>query len=274
MNVIEFVEERRVKVLFFDIDGTLIDGKRGINQIPIGVIDQLKRIQSMGHKIFICSGRPKKMLDEQFLKSYFDGYVLFNGGYVEIDGKAIFQNIMDYHVLVKLCSLLDELHAEYMVETADAIYINSPDTVLYHYFVGNGHKNMFTIEFDLDEVLHHAIKLECNNTNEDVEKIQKCISQHFSHTLGGDQHGTENSFEIFPSDISKAVGIEKVLEYYNIDKKDTYAFGDGLNDIEMFSCAGTSVAMGNAVDELKEIATLTCKAVNENGLEEILKELF
>ena len=263
-----------MKALFFDIDGTLVDSQIGIHQIPTGVIEQLKKIQSMGHKIFICSGRPKKMLDEQFLQSYFDGYVLFNGGYVEIDNHAIFQNTMDYDVLKQLCTLLDELKAEYMIETANAIYINSKDTVLYRFFTQIGHKDMFTTEFDLDEVLHHAIKLECNNTNDDVEKIQKCISQHFSHTLGGDQHGTENSFEIFPSDISKAVGIEKVLEYYGIDKKDTYAFGDGLNDMEMFSCVGTSVAMGNAVDELKKVATLACKPIGENGLEEILKELF
>lgn len=44
----------------------------------------------MGHKIFICSSSPKKMLDDQFLKSYFDGYILFNGGYVEVEGQSIF----------------------------------------------------------------------------------------------------------------------------------------------------------------------------------------
>lgn len=263
-----------MKALFFDIDGTLIDTKQGIRTIPEGVIHELKRIRAMGNKIFICSGRPKKMLDDQFLEAYFDGYVLFNGGYVEVDGKSIFENTMDYAVLVQLCTLLDEIHAEYMLETADAVYINSKDTVLYNFFIGQGRTKMFTTEFDLDEVLHHTIKLECNNTNQDVEKIQQCIQTHFAHTLGGDQHGTENSFEIFPGDISKATGISKVLAYYDLDPTDTYAFGDGINDMEMFRCVHTSVAMGNGVDELKEIATIVCKPISENGLEEILKELF
>lgn len=133
---------------------------------------------------------------------------------------------------------------------------------------------MFTTEFNWDDALHRTIKWECNNTNQDVEKIQQCIQQHFAHTLGGDQHGTESSFEIFPSDISKAVGISKVLDYYNIDQKDTYAFGDGLNDVKMFQCVVTSVAMDNGVEELKNIASIVCKPINDNGLEDILKELF
>lgn len=263
-----------MKVLFFDIDGTLIDNQKEMPKILPGVIEQLRRIQSLGHKIFICSGRPKKMLEQQFLESYFDGYVLFNGGYVEIDGKSIYQNVLDYTVLKELCALLKELGAQYMLETANEIYIDSSYTQLYEFFVNLGHTTMFTTEFDEEEVLHRTMKLECNNTNEDVPKIQACIEQYFSHSLGGDQHGSENSFEICPSDVSKATGIQKVLEYLEVDPKDTYAFGDGANDMEMFRAVHTSVAVGNAVQPLKDIATIVCKDIHENGLEEILKELF
>ena len=80
----------RSKLLFFDVDGTLVDGNRGILEIPEGVIHELKRIQKQGHKILICSGRPKAMMNQHFLNVGFDGYVLANGGYVEIDGQSIF----------------------------------------------------------------------------------------------------------------------------------------------------------------------------------------
>ena len=86
---------------------------------------------------------------------------------------------MDYDVLIKLCALLDDINAEYMLETADSVCINSKDTVLYDFFIRQGRTKMFTTEFDLDDVLHHTIKLECNNTNQDVEKIQQFIQQHF-----------------------------------------------------------------------------------------------
>ncbi len=48
-----------------------------------------------------------------------------------------------------------------------------------------------------------------------------------------DQHGTDNAFELYSPTLSKAVGIQKVLYYYQIDKKYSYDFGDGTNDIDM-----------------------------------------
>lgn len=74
------------KILFFDVDGTLLDTARGIPDIPQGALYQLKRIQEQGHKIFISSGRPKAMINQYLLNVGFDGYILANGGYVEIDG--------------------------------------------------------------------------------------------------------------------------------------------------------------------------------------------
>ena len=52
---------------------------------------ELKRLKEQGHKLFICSGRPKAMLDQKWWDGTFDGYVLNNGGYVEIDGKSIYE---------------------------------------------------------------------------------------------------------------------------------------------------------------------------------------
>ena len=56
----------------------------GIYEIPLGVKQQLNRLKKQGHKLFICSGRPKAMLDEKWLDGTFDGYILNNGGYVEL----------------------------------------------------------------------------------------------------------------------------------------------------------------------------------------------
>ena len=48
----------------------------------------------------------------------------------------------------------------------------------------------------------------------------------------------------------KGIGVNKVLEYYGIDKSQAMAFGDGNNDIEMFEQVGHPIAMGNASDNL------------------------
>lgn len=264
-----------MKTLFFDIDGTLVDSYRGIHTIPEGVKQQLRRIQSLGHKIFLCSGRPRSMLSDEMLNAGFDGYVLFNGGYVEVEGQSIFENRMDKAVLVKLCDLFDELKVEYMLETSNSIYLRKDFVGLYHFFSRMVQpQKTFTLDFDRDEVLNRTIKVECNNTNRDVKLIEDCIKEHFGYEITGDQHGAENSFEIFPTTVSKASGIQAVLDYYQASKMDTYAFGDGLNDMEMFDFCQTTIAMGNGVQALKDKATMVCLPVNEDGLELILKELF
>ncbi len=88
-----------------------------------------------------------------------------------------------------------------------------------------------------------------------------------------DFNGTANVCEFYPNTISKAIGIEKVLEYCDIPRENTYAFGDGVNDLEMIEFCHTGVAMGNAVDELKEVAQDICGSIEDDGLAEYLKNL-
>lgn len=263
-----------MKVLFFDIDGTLIDARKGIFEIPEGVRQELKRIQNQGNKIFISSGRPKAMINEMIRSAGFDGYVLANGGYVEIDGKSIYEDRMDYDFSKHIVELLEDLGCDYMIETANHIYLDQSHHELYDFFAKANQGNIFIREFDLDEVLKRAIKIEINVLNKDKERVEQAIQKDFNYTIAYDEHGTDNAFELYSPTLSKMVGIQKVLDYYHIDKKDSYGFGDGSNDIDMIKYCGVGVAMGNAIAALKEVADLVCPNIEENGLETILKQLF
>ncbi len=83
----------------------------------------------------------------------------------------------------------------------------------------------------------------------------------------------ERSTDVLPSGGSKAEGIKKVIEKLPFDREDTYAFGDGLNDLQMIEFAGTGVAMGNAVPELKKIADFITKPVDEDGIQYAVEAL-
>lgn len=262
------------KILFFDVDGTLIDSSQGIHEIPAGVINKLRRIQKLGHKIFISSGRPKAMMNQHFLSIGFDGFVLANGGYVEIDGTSIFEDRMDYDLCVKTIHMLEELECDYMIETADSIYIDEKFQELYQFFRAKGMAEMFQHDFDKYEVLKKTIKIEANVKDVDKARIEQYIQDKFGCVIHHDEHGSENAFEFFSPTISKAVGIQKVLDYYQMDCQDTYAFGDGINDLEMFDYCEVGVAMGNAVELLKQKADLVCRSITDQGLERILKILF
>ena len=62
------------------------------------------------------------------------------------------------------------------------------------------------------------------------------------------------------------------MEHYHIDRSEAVAFGDGNNDLEMLKAVGHGIAMGNASDELKEIAEEVCGHVAEDGIYYYCKE--
>ena len=67
-------------------------------------------------------------------------------------------------------------------------------------------------------------------------------------------------------DHDKGTGLTYVADHLNISTDDCYAFGDSNNDISMFKAAGHGIAMGNACDELKEIAEYVTDSVNDDGI--------
>ena len=147
-----------------------------------------------------------------------------------------------------------------------AIYLDRRFTLIQRFFSDFGQPDIFTLDFDKDEVLGHTIKLETHTASTNYERVSTAVSGRSGFTAHLDNDGTYNAFEIYSPTISKAVGMRAVLEHYGIDVEESYAFGDGVNDVEMIRYAGHGIAMGNACDELKEAADEVCGPVTEDGL--------
>jgi len=74
------------------------------------------------------------------------------------------------------------------------------------------------------------------------------------------------SFELYSKKNTKATGIIKALEYLDIDINNSYAFGDGKNDIEMLETVGCGIAMGNACDSIKKYANEITTSIHDDGV--------
>ena len=238
------------KVLFFDIDGTLTDTHGGLPEIPAGAQRKMKELQERGYLLFLASGRPYAFIPEILTNFGFDGAVLCNGAHVEMNGQFIYHQPTDLKKTIDLVNHLDENNFEYIIETKRGAYLIE--------------------DFNREDIIAECLKLEVSVPDEHQAKIEEIILNDFNY----DKHGTDNAFEIYSNVISKATGVQKVLEYLNLNVQDSYAFGDGLNDLEMIQTVGTGVAMGNAVDELKAVSDLVCDSVHNNGLEKVLNDLF
>ena len=76
----------------------------------------------------------------------------------------------------------------------------------------------------------------------------------------------ETFTDIIPKDGGKTAGIQAVLEHYGIKKEECMAFGDGGNDKDMLQYAGIGIAMGNATEDVKQVADYVTKDIDEDGI--------
>lgn len=96
-----------------------------------------------------------------------------------------------------------------------------------------------------------------------VKRIYALIRNHHDADMAC---SSENYLEIFPKGMNKGKALRIICENEGIDRKETIAFGDQELDIPMLEAAGVSVAMGNAIEELKQKADFITRTNNEAGI--------
>ena len=273
-----------IKAIFFDIDGTLInfDG-----EFPESAKVALREAKKNGHKIFLCSGRSKCQIEDRLLEFGFDGFVTASGAYVEYEGKEIFSSYMTEAQLKNLISFCEENQIIYMLQCTDATVSSRFCLDAMHQGFLARMKNkkasnlekIFASERCDDNIVANASrylnaeKLCYHNSKKEPEEVEADLGGEFQVTSMSFSEMQKTSGEITIRGVDKALGIQKMIEYLGIDLADTVAFGDGPNDYEMMEYVATGVAMGNASDDLKSLASLVTTAINDDGIYNGMKKL-
>jgi len=108
----------------------------------------------------------------------------------------------------------------------------------------------------------------------DIER-KDCIAKRFSKiTELAVVSSSKELLNIMSSGVSKGNAIKELAEKSNIDLKQIIAFGDNYNDLEMFNTVGFTVAMGNAVEELKAISSFVTLSNDESGVAYALENII
>ena len=106
-----------------------------------------------------------------------------------------------------------------------------------------------------------------------LDAVGKDLGEEFQVTSMSFSEMQKTSGEITIRGVDKALGIKKVIEFLGASWEDTVAFGDGPNDYEMLEYVHTGVAMGNASDDLKALASLVTTPINQDGIYNGMKRL-
>ncbi|WP_400246897.1 Cof-type HAD-IIB family hydrolase [Niallia sp. JL1B1071] len=251
------------KIVFIDIDGTLVNEEK---KIPHDAKLAIKELKKRNIPIVLATGRAPYFFADILTELNLSSYISFNGSYVVHEKEEIYKKPIPIETLEELeqialknnqplvfqgskeCCANHQEHA-HIIESFQSLKLNAPS-----------YRKDFWKEADIYQCL-----LFCE------EKEEKLYEETFSTIQFVRWHPL--SMDVIPTGGSKAEGIAEILNILNIDPQDAVAFGDGLNDKEMLSYVGMGIAMGNAHEDVKPFAKKVTKHVNEGGLSYGLQEI-
>ncbi|MEH7382680.1 Cof-type HAD-IIB family hydrolase [Bacillus sp. JJ1533] len=244
-------------LIFFDIDGTLLNDDK---KLPSSAKEAIFKLKERGHEVAIATGRAPFMFEDLREELGIGTYVSYNGQYVVLNGEEIYTNPLNEEALLQL--------------TETALANNHPVVYMDH---EDMKANVPEHEFITESIA--TLKIKSFPTYDPKYYEGRKLFQSLLFVQEGEEAQYEEGFkdfdfvrwhplsvDVLPSGGSKAQGIEKLVEKLGIPEERVYAFGDGLNDIEMLTTIQNSVAMGNALDEVKEVAKYVTKSVEEDGI--------
>jgi len=254
------------KAVFFDIDGTLWN--KNCEILP-STIEAIQKLRENGHLAFICSGRSRANIrKKELLDIGFDGVVASCGTHIDFHKETVFEVLLTETQVAHLLAVAKAHQMPLVLEGPKYIYVNDGDFADDPYVIylreelGN---DVLEIPENPAEICINKFSAEIQNF--DLERFEQELGPEYNMVV----HTGDKVLEVIPSGYSKATGIQKVCELFDIARGDTYAFGDSANDLEMLEYVAHGVAMGDADAEAKKVADYITTGVDEDGIANGLK---
>ncbi|WP_062197718.1 Cof-type HAD-IIB family hydrolase [Massilibacterium senegalense] len=251
------------KLVLFDIDGTLLDRNK---QLPSSAKEAIFALHEKDIDVAIATGRAPFMFQSIREELKIDTFISVNGQYVVYKGEIIYENPLHQSELDKLEQFSNERQHPMVFLDEKKMVANCS----YHPFVEESIASLkmphppHIANFHQENVVYQALVC-CE------QEAQRMYEQTFPKFDFIRWH--EYSIDVLPKGQSKAKGIVRLLDQLQINLKDVYAFGDGLNDIEMMKTVGVAVAMENGKEETKCHADFITDTPENDGIYKGLKKL-
>lgn len=252
------------KAIFFDIDGTLWNDNM---QIPRSTIEAIRDLRAAGDYAFLCSGRSRANIrSKELLDIGFDGVIAACGAHIEFGDKNVFEHLLTAKQVNYVLRVIEKYHMLTVLEGPRYVYVDATDFSEDPYVIylrkelGDDVKPIAgTDEFEIN-------KLSIDLKGANLELVMEELTKEFDVVVHSDW-----LLEVNAKGFSKASGIKKVCQMLDIDRADTYAFGDSANDLEMLTYVAHGIAMGNASQEAKDVAEFVTADIMEDGIQVGLK---
>ena len=236
-----------MNILFFDIDGTLANGL----EVPASAEKAIQQLRENGDNlVFICTGRPLNYVQKYF-SAYADGFICFNGRYSFLKGQTFYDMPLTEEEISNITDVIDACQGGYI------FYNNTSE------FTGGYHGSYIPLDLQGESVYNFNVFFK-----DKAQFLQ--IEEALKDQIIFNPHGNMPHADATIAGSDKGIAITKTMEALHIPFENSYAFGDGSNDVSMFRSVAHAVAMGNALDILKKEAEYITDDIDRDGIKKAL----
>ena len=279
------------KILFFDIDGTLL----GRNEyLPDSAVEAIKKTRAKGNLCFICSGRSLAMLPKKLIDLGFDGLICGGGTYISFNNKVLTDHRLSPLELSRLLDWFDGSDLGLFFEGNDYVHVlpikhySDPSKLklllkefsaplkeirrdnLNELSVGKFSGMVSPLQWDYALKMADDIKdFMTAIIHRKPDKDKFTASNTPSDTNSNEEKNVWAGYgfiEFLPNGFNKGAAIKAVLGHLNLPLSSAYGFGDSENDREMLTWLPNSVCMGNGDENIKKIASYVAPSLLEDGI--------
>lgn len=270
-----------IKLLAFDLDGTIV--KADQKTITERSIQAIEYVANKGIDLIIATGRMYSSLPKELIRNKNISYFITSNGaklYSAKTGEMLYRSSLNYSKVRELSNLADELELFYELYCDGKSYAPRKNKEnIYKYHISERFfeiLNTRPISFEtLDELENKGKEVEKFNMLSIPSVKYEKVWDAFLKIKGINQVSSiKVNIEINSEKTSKWNAIKELCNIKKIKYDEVMTIGDSGNDYEMIKNAGFGVAMGNGIDEVKNVAKYVTKGIEEDGFYEAIVSLL
>lgn len=247
--------------VFFDVDGTLLNGPEGICRPTERTNQAVALLREKGYLTALATGRAQCYLPDGLPQ--FDCLITCNGALAQVGNEEIFSRAIEKRDLDELTAYLAGLGITYIIEGKECCFSSNMESHYFQRLLEVFHLNpaMFRPLEEYPGFPVHKMMIAYDEPSQ-LDAFRRDFGQRY------DIHGQpyNQSCDVALRGVNKGVCVEKILEYFDIPRERAYAFGDAGNDYEMLKAVGNGIAMGSHAPQLEEVAAFLTDTVQGEGV--------
>lgn len=268
--------KKDIKLIAFDIDGTLITGDLKVLEETKEIIKNLKE---KGLKIVLCTGRTFNgfywIREELGLMDFDDYSITCTGAFIRQNatGKALIKKTLTAEEAEEISSKLDDGRIDVTIHTRDILY-NKAKHPNKHFLSDQKKVRMPWLRYENTKDIQLGLARVCFEG--DIKVLDDFEARHKDDFKKSFKYmrNERNIIEVLNKDAGKSEALKDLAKMLDIEMDEIMYFGDGANDVKSLEAVGVGVAMGNGREITKKAADFVIGTNDTPAIAEFLKDYF